>query len=227
MLQKRQPDMAVIMENIQKGHNFSAIVRNCDATGVMNAWAVAKNLTAGREIQNGISKGAGKWMNMQEFETTVEALNHAKSLGMQTLAAHFSEEAVDFRMVDYTKPTAIVMGQEGWGISKETAALVDKHITIPMHGMTQSLNVSVATALVLYEAERQRNEAGMFSKSAMSELGFQRQLFQFIYPEIAEELTNTKTPFPNEKNPEAFWAKQVQKEKEDVVGLVHHEGRFK
>lgn len=227
MLTKRQPDLAVIMENIQKGHNFSAIVRNCDATGVMNAWAVANNLTAGREIQNGIAKGAGKWMNMREFETTTAALTHAKSLGMQTLAAHLSETAVDYRSIDYTKPTAIIMGQEGWGISAETAVLVDNHITIPMHGMTQSLNVSVATALILYEVERQRSGKGMLDQSSMSEKAFQRQLFQFIYPEIAAALTIANKAFPNEEDPDRFWAKQVQKDKAIVDGLVHHEGRFK
>jgi len=227
MLEKRQTDMAVIMENIQKGHNFSAIVRNCDATGVMNAWAVAHNLTAGREIQNGISKGAGKWMNMREFDTTTEAITHAKSLGMQILAAHLSDDAVDYRTVDYTKPTAIIMGQEGWGISKETATLVDSHITIPMHGMTQSLNVSVATALILYEAERQRSVAGMFTKSAMSEQEFEEQLFRFVYPELAEELSLANDVFPNAADPEGFWAKQVEENLVEVEGLVHHEGRFR
>lgn len=227
MLSKRQSDMAVIMENIQKGHNFSAIIRNCDASGVMNAWAVAHNHTAGREIQNGISKGAGKWMNMLEFDTTKEAIAHAKSLGMQTLVAHLSEDAIDYRTVDYTKPTAIIMGQEGWGISKETAEIADQHITIPMHGMTQSLNVSVATALILYEAERQRTIAGMYDKSSLTNEEFEKQLFRFIYPDIADALDRTNEAYPNALNPEAFWNQQVQKNASIVEGLKHHEGRFK
>ncbi|MFZ6043991.1 TrmH family RNA methyltransferase, partial [Vibrio natriegens] len=87
-----------------------------------------------------------------------------KDQGMQVLATHLSDTAIDFREVDYTKPTAIILGGEKNGITSEALALADQDIIIPMVGMVQSLNVSVASALILYEAQRQRQQAGMYDR---------------------------------------------------------------
>jgi tRNA (guanosine-2'-O-)-methyltransferase len=84
---------------------------------------------------------------------------------MQILATNLSDKAVDFREIDYTRPTCILMGQEKTGITQEALDLADQDIIIPMIGMVQSLNVSVASALILYEAQRQRQNAGMYERS--------------------------------------------------------------
>ena len=86
-----------------------------------------------------------------------------KMQNMQILAAHLSLEAVNYRDVDYTQPTCILMGNEKHGVSDEAASIADKHIIIPMLGMVQSLNVSVATAVILFEAQRQRRNAGLYA----------------------------------------------------------------
>lgn len=99
---------------------------------------------------------------MQTHSTIQQAIEQFKSDGMQVLATHLSDKAVDFRQIDYTKPTCIIMGQEKKGISKQAVALADHDIIIPMAGMVQSLNVSVASALILYEAQRQRQLVGMY-----------------------------------------------------------------
>lgn len=220
VLKNRQADVCVIMENIQKGHNFSAILRNCDAVGILNSWAVAYNHVAEYEVQNGISKGAGKWMQTKEFPNMESAIKNAQNEGMQVLAAHYTEQAVDYRSIDYTKPTALIMGQEGWGISNHTAELVDHNIIIPMVGMTESLNVSVATAIILYELQRQRQDAGMYGKSTLNEKQYKKLLFEFSFPKIAEMYKQEGTPYP------ANFEEHISfMHAENVKDEVHSDGR--
>jgi tRNA (guanosine-2'-O-)-methyltransferase len=117
---------------------------------------------------------------------------------MQVLATNLSEKAVDFRAIDYTRPTCILLGQEKTGITPEALALADSDIIIPMVGMVQSLNVSVASALILYEAQRQRQNAGMYSRttSLLKEKEQQRLLFEGGYPVLANVAQRKKLPRP-------------------------------
>ncbi|AKS40683.1 tRNA (guanosine(18)-2'-O)-methyltransferase TrmH [Wenzhouxiangella marina] len=163
----RQPDLTVFMERVHKPHNVSAVLRTCDAVGIMRAHAVPAGGTLPK--LNHTSGGAQRWIELVRHRDSAEGLKALKQQGFRLYAAHFSEQAIDFRTPDYTKPTAIVLGTEKFGVSDETATLVDEHIAIPMHGMAQSLNVSVATALVLYEAERQRRGAGMYEPRSLAE----------------------------------------------------------
>ena len=179
VLDKRQPDLTVLMERVHKPHNFSAILRSCDAVGVLEAHAIpakhglpdleeAAGLDLKSKTFNETSGSAAKWVGLQVHPDTLSALNHLKSRGFQVLAAHFSERALDYRQADYTRPTCILLGTEKWGVSPEAAELADGHILIPMMGMVQSLNVSVAAAVILFEAQRQRLQAGFYQQPRLS-----------------------------------------------------------
>ncbi|RKF22113.1 tRNA (guanosine(18)-2'-O)-methyltransferase TrmH [Alginatibacterium sediminis] len=160
MLSQRQPDLTVCMEGVHKPHNLSAIIRTCDAVGVSEAhvvWADAQS-----KLSGGTAMGSQNWVQVKPHANIADAVATLKSQGMQVLATNLSETAVDFRSIDYTKPTAVLMGQEKDGISQEALALADQDIIVPMVGMVQSLNVSVASALIMYEAQRQREIAGMY-----------------------------------------------------------------
>ncbi len=157
---RRQPDLTVFMERVHKPHNVAAVLRTCDAVGVMQAHAVPGS--AGIPKMNHTSKGAQRWVELIRHPDTASGLGHLKKSGFKLYAAHFSDQAVDFRESDYTQPTAIIMGTEKFGVSDEALEMVDQEVQIPMVGMTQSLNVSVATALILYEAQRQRQAAGRY-----------------------------------------------------------------
>lgn len=157
----RQPDLTVFMERVHKAHNVAAILRTCDAVGVMEAHAVPP--TGGIPPLNHTAQGAQRWVKLHRHHDAAAGLRQLKATGHQIYAAHFSERAVDFRLPDYTQPTAIVLGTEKFGVSEEALAECDGEVIIPMIGMTQSLNVSVATALILYEAQRQRQLAGMYA----------------------------------------------------------------
>jgi tRNA (guanosine-2'-O-)-methyltransferase len=118
--------------------------------------------THGLPALNNTAQGAQRWVGLTRHQDTLSGLGTLRERGFNCIAAHFSERAVDFRSVDYTRPTAVVLGTEKFGISDEAADLCDEHIVIPMHGMAQSLNVSVACAVILYEAQRQREAAGCY-----------------------------------------------------------------
>ena len=109
------------------------------------------------------------------------------------LVAHFSDKAKPFREFDYTKPTAIVVGAELDGISEEAAELADAHVIIPMMGMTQSLNVSVATSLILFEAQRQREEKGFYNREPNPE---QIYPLEWVYPSVVKHYYSRNLELP-------------------------------
>ena len=114
------------------------------------------------------------------------------------MAAHLSEQAVDFRQVDYTEPCVIIMGTEKLGISEEVAEIADEHIVVPMLGLGQSLNVSVATAVILYEAQRQRWEKGCYERgTTIDPETYRTTLFEWMQPKLTRYCKQKGIPYPN------------------------------
>ncbi|WP_457638923.1 TrmH family RNA methyltransferase [Persephonella sp.] len=167
VLEKRQKDLQVFSDNITNPHNFSAVLRTCDAVGVMNLYY--RYLGEGELINEEITMGSHKWVIFQEVKNIERFFSEKKKEGFQIVATYLSEGSVHFREIDYTKPTLIVVGNEIHGVDPEILKYADKQIIIPMYGMAQSLNVSVATGVILYEAQRQREEKGMYDKPSLSE----------------------------------------------------------
>ncbi|MGK9174771.1 tRNA (guanosine(18)-2'-O)-methyltransferase TrmH [Yokenella regensburgei] len=196
MLARRQPDLTVCMEQVHKPHNVSAIIRTADAVGVHEVHAVwpGNNL----RTMAGAAAGSNSWVEVKTHPNIRDAVMHIKAAGMQVLATHLSAKAVDFRDIDYTRPTCIMMGQEKTGITQEALDLADQDIIIPMTGMVQSLNVSVASALILYEAQRQRQNAGMYERenSMLPDEVQQRLLFEGGYPVLARVAKRKGLPYP-------------------------------
>lgn len=160
VLGRRQPDLTVLLERVHKPHNLSAILRSCDAVGVLEAHAVA--LEGRVPTFNETSASAEKWVPLRVHRSTAEALEQMRERGLRVVATHLSDTALDYREVDYTRPTCVLLGAERWGVSQEAAAAADLNVIIPMRGMVQSLNVSVAAAVILFEASRQRALAGYY-----------------------------------------------------------------
>lgn len=193
MLAKRQTDLTVCLENVHKPHNVSAVVRTCDAVGIHKVHAVWENQY---RVRSGTAMGSQQWVNVDTHENVTDAIGALKAQNMQVLVTHLSDKAVDFRDIDYTKPTAILFGQEKYGVTDEAIAMCDQDIVIPMVGMVQSLNVSVAAALVLYEAQRQRQIAGMYDVQHLSEEECQRMLFEGGYPVLTKVCKRKGIPYP-------------------------------
>jgi len=194
VLKKRQPDVTVLAESVYKPHNLSAILRSCDAVGIGTVYAV--NPTGGIPTFNDTSASAEKWVELKVLENLDDMLNYAKAQKMQVLAAHLSEKDVDYRQIDYCQPTCIVMGNEKWGVSEEASQKVSEHIIIPMLGMVESLNVSVATAVILFELQRQRLAAGFYDKVQLSAKAFNDQCFRWGYPREARRFDELGLAYP-------------------------------
>jgi tRNA (guanosine-2'-O-)-methyltransferase len=194
VLARRQPDLTVLMDGVHKSHNFSAILRNCDAVGVLEAHVVVPE--GGLDLHHGTSAGTKKWVHVTYHRRVSVALARLKEEGFAVVAAHPAADAVDFRDLDYTRPTAIMVGAELHGVSPEGLELADEHVSIPMRGMAHSLNVSVATSLLLFEAARQRSEAGMYDESRLSPEAFEERLFEWAYPTLARARKRDGRPYP-------------------------------
>ena len=110
MLDKRQPDLTVCMEGLHKSHNLAAVVRTCDAIGVSDVHAVWKSEEA--EVRGGSAAGSQNWIDVHNYHKTADAISAMKAQGMQVLVTNLSDTAVDYREIDNTKPTAIILGQE-------------------------------------------------------------------------------------------------------------------
>ncbi|MEZ8026257.1 tRNA (guanosine(18)-2'-O)-methyltransferase TrmH [Enterovibrio norvegicus] len=197
VLATRQPDLTVCMEEVHKPNNISAIIRTADAVGVHQVHAVWPRNSKMRTL-GGTSAGARNWVDVVTHDNTPDAFAQLKAQGMQILVTNLSERAVDFREIDYTKPTAIVLGQEKTGISQQALEMADQDIIIPMVGMVQSLNVSVASALILYEAQRQRQNAGMYqrTRTLIPQAEVDRILFERGHPVLAKVAKRKGLPYP-------------------------------
>jgi len=194
MLDHRQPDLTVCMEGVHKNHNLAAVVRTADAVGVSDVHAIWKNEQM--RVSGGSAAGSQNWIDVHNYSATEDAIAELKKQGMQVLVTNLSDSAVDFREIDYTKPTAIILGQEKFGASEKALELADQDIIIPMVGMVQSLNVSVACSVVLYEAQRQRQAAGLYNKPSISHERRQRILFEGGHPIFAKACQRKGLPYP-------------------------------
>lgn len=160
-LRQRQKDLCLVLANIHDPHNVSAIYRSCDAFGVPLIHLYYTD-TAFPQLSEKTSASARKWVDSVRHASRDSLFTALCASGQKTLATSCSPAAKPVSAYDLTKPTAIIMGNEHSGVPEELLPLVDGEIYIPMYGMIQSFNVSVAAALLLSEASRQRREAGMY-----------------------------------------------------------------
>ncbi|WP_038291246.1 tRNA (guanosine(18)-2'-O)-methyltransferase TrmH [Zooshikella ganghwensis] len=193
-LDRRQPDLTVITDRVHKPHNLAAIVRTCDAVGIGEFHYTVPR--AGYRSLPGTAMGSQQWVTRRSYDTVQEGVDQLKSAGFKIFAAHFSARAVNFRAVDYTQPCAILLGAEKQGVSASAAEVADEHIIIPMQGMVASYNVSVAAAIILNEAQRQRENKGLYNQVRLEQADYHRLLFKWCHPLVAEFCDKHQLPYP-------------------------------
>jgi tRNA (guanosine-2'-O-)-methyltransferase len=182
VLRRRQPDLTVVMENIHDPHNVSAILRSCDAAGVMGVQLIYTNAEI-PDLGKKSSASAKKWVEQRCFENVQKCYNTLHEEGYTIYATRLEESAKGYYEIDMTKKIAFVVGNEHEGVSQEAAQLADGLVQIPMLGMIQSLNVSVATAVILFDAVRQRIAAGHYAKAKLSEVDLAKLLKEWAMKE--------------------------------------------
>lgn len=167
VLEKRQPDLTVVLENVFDPHNISAVMRTCDAVGIQEVYILTTKIPRHKKWGARSSSSAAKWLTVHQFDNAEECFALLRKKYRKILTTHLSSDAVNLYDVNMTEPIALVFGNEHSGVSDEIRALADGNFIIPQAGIIQSLNISVACAVTLYEACRQKTLAGHYNRNNM------------------------------------------------------------
>ncbi|MGB1807899.1 MAG: tRNA (guanosine(18)-2'-O)-methyltransferase TrmH [Porticoccaceae bacterium] len=194
VLSLRQPDLTVVSDSVHKGQNLSAIVRTCDAVGIMEVHSALDDATF--RAHTGTTMGTHKWVETHVYRDVTEPLQALKASQYQVVAADTAGDSVDYREIDYSRPTALLLGAEKYGISDAAAPYIDQRINVPMLGMVESFNVSVACAIILAEARRQREGAGFYSQRRLPDDRYQKILFEWTQPLLARYCQKHNLAYP-------------------------------
>ena len=196
VLNCRMKNLTVLVEAVNKPHNLSAILRTCDAAGVFEANFISEKDKV--KTFNSTAQGSQKWVKLNNHETTISAVSELKKKGFKLYGTTLNERSTDYRNFDYSENTCFVLGAEKWGLSDQLISKVDESIFIPMSGMVQSLNVSVAASILLFEAIRQRESKSLLplKGEGLSEEEYEKTLFEWSYPELASIYRKSGNKYP-------------------------------
>jgi tRNA (guanosine-2'-O-)-methyltransferase len=185
VLAKRQENITVVLENVFDPHNISAVMRSCDAVGVQEIYVLTNRIPPHKKWGPRSSSSAAKWLTVHQFTDLDECFARVRSRYSSILTTHLGEGSVSLYNLDLTQSVALVFGNEHSGVSDEVQALADGNFVIPQVGMIQSLNISVACAVTLYEAFRQKTMAGHYDQPHLSKETIQALSKQWgFYDEI-------------------------------------------
>ncbi|SCM71225.1 TrmH family RNA methyltransferase [Desulfovibrio sp. 86] len=179
VLSHRQPDLTLVLANIHDPHNVSAIYRSCDAFGVSQVNLYYTN-TPFPALGRKTSASARKWVESVRHKDSAALMTSLHGQGMQVLATSCTPTARPLREWDFTRPTAVIMGNEHSGVEQDLLNVADGELYIPMYGMIQSFNVSVAAAIILSEAARQREAAGMYGTPRLDAASLQAKMDEWL-----------------------------------------------
>lgn len=166
VLNHRQPDLTIILENVHDPHNISAVMRTCDAVGIQELFVLTTVIGRHDFWGKKSSASAAGWLTIRQFDNTRECIEAVRQKYSKIFATHLGEQAVSLYDLDLTEPVAMVFGNEHAGVTEECLKYCDGNFIIPQVGMVQSLNISVACAITMYEAFRQRTLKGYYSGDA-------------------------------------------------------------
>lgn len=169
VLSKRQNNITVVLENVFDPHNISAVMRSCDAIGIQEIYVLNTKIPRHQKWGERSSSSAHKWLTVHQFSELDDCIAALRKKYERILTTHLSSDAVSLYELELTQNLALVFGNEHAGVSDEMRALADGNFIIPQVGMIQSLNISVACAVTLYEAFRQKQNAGHYDQQMLTE----------------------------------------------------------
>ncbi|MDI9366386.1 MAG: RNA methyltransferase [Flavobacterium sp.] len=167
VLSQRQTNLTVVLENVQDPRNITAVMRTCEAVGIQDIYII--NTTQPRFEKFAFKSGSSssKWLTIHQFDSIAECFAKLRTKFEVILTTHLSAKAIDLYSINFTQSIALVFGNEHSGVSDEANDLADGNFIIPQMGIIQSLNISVACAVSIYEAYRQKTNAGHYQQSTM------------------------------------------------------------
>jgi tRNA (guanosine-2'-O-)-methyltransferase len=163
VLDNRQHDLTVVLENVFDPHNISAVMRTCDAVGIQDIYVLNNRIPRHEKWGRRSSSSAAKWLTVHQFENTQECFATLRKHYEMVYTTHLASGAMDLFEINFTGSIALVFGNEHEGVTEECRLLADGNFKVPQVGIIQSLNISVACAVSLYEAFRQKKNAGHYS----------------------------------------------------------------
>ena len=167
VLNKRQPGLTVVLENVFDPHNISAVMRTCDAVGIQDIYILNNKIPPHRKWGAKSSSSAAKWLTIHQYTDAIKCFEILRQHYSKIYTTHLSSDAVDLYELNLSEPVALVFGNEHSGVSEEIIGLADGNFIIPQVGIIRSLNISVACAVTLYEAYRQKSKAGHYGSIKM------------------------------------------------------------
>jgi tRNA (guanosine-2'-O-)-methyltransferase len=167
VLHQRQSNLCVVMENVQDPHNISAVMRTCDAVGIQDLFILNTKIPRHLKFGARSSSSAAKWLTVHQYEDTEACFKELRRRYNRILTTHLSSDAISLYAIDFTGSIALVFGNEHSGVSKEVRELADGNFIIPQMGIIRSLNISVACAVSIYEAYRQKELSGHYTQPSL------------------------------------------------------------
>ena len=164
VLNKRQAGLTVVLENVQDPHNISAVMRTCDAVGIQEIYVLNNKIPKHKKWGAKSSSSAAKWLTIHQFSDVNECMAALRQKYDKIYTTHLASDSVSLYELNFTGSVALVFGNEHGGLSEEIIALADGNFIIPQVGIIRSLNISVACAVSIYEAQRQRAIAGHYDQ---------------------------------------------------------------
>ena len=177
VIKRRQDDLAVVLENVQDPHNISAVMRTCDAVGVQDIYVLNTRIPRHKKFGPRSSSSAAKWLTVHQFDNAEECFAALRKKYQRILTTHLASDSINLYDIDFTGSIALVFGNEHSGVSEDIRQLADGNFLIPQMGIIRSLNISVACAVSLYEAYRQKSLAGHYAHEKLS-TALQEELFR-------------------------------------------------
>ncbi|MEO8721381.1 MAG: RNA methyltransferase [Ginsengibacter sp.] len=167
VLHHRQPDLTVILENVFDPHNISAVMRTCDAVGIQDIYILNNRIPPHKKWGIKSSSTASRWLTVYQFTDVERCFSEIRKKYKKVYASHLGENSEDLYKMDLTESMALIFGNETFGVSEEIRKYADGNFIIPQVGIIKSLNISVACAVTLYEAFRQKKEKGHYEKNRL------------------------------------------------------------
>lgn len=167
VLDKRQGNLTIVLENVFDPHNISAVMRTCDAVGVQDLFILNTRIPRHKKWGAKSSSSAAQWLTIHQFTDARECFDELRRRVDTVFTTHLADDAVSLYDMELTGRIALVFGNEHSGVSDEIRAFSDGNFIIPQMGIIRSLNISVACAVSLYEAFRQKQAAGHYDRPGL------------------------------------------------------------
>lgn len=190
VLHKRQNDLTVVLENVFDPHNISAVMRTCDAVGIQEIYVLNTKIAMPKKWGAKSSSSAAKWLTIHQHNEAATCFAELRKKYSKILTTHLSSDAVGLHSIDMTQPIALIFGNEHAGVSDEIRSMADGNFIIPQVGIIRSLNISVACAVTLYEAYRQKQLAGHYDDCKLMEPQLGQLLLQWGFEEDGRQDNN-------------------------------------